>query len=179
MTARDSKKGPRGPNDQKCLISIEIFDLDRNVQSRRLDFPTKKNRAAVDGSLENFILARNFQSRLKSRSFLIFGPSGVLRRFSSEVAKRWVFPKGWFWRMFPWNENRNEGTFGCSPGTRTGTRVHSDVPPERELERGYVRMFPRNERPERGYVRQNHPFAKPPLCLISISKAQVLPRRVL
>ena len=25
-------------------------------------------------------------------------------------AKGW-FPKGWFWRMFPWNENRNEGTF--------------------------------------------------------------------
>ena len=46
------------------------------------------------------------------------------------------FPKGWFWRMFPWNENRkrgdvhmfpgnenrNEGTFACSPGTKTGTR---------------------------------------------------------
>ena len=25
-------------------------------------------------------------------------------------AKGW-FPKGWFWRMFPRNENRNEGTF--------------------------------------------------------------------
>ena len=31
--------------------------------------------------------------------------------------KGW-FPKGWFWRMFPRNENRNEGTFGCSPGTK-------------------------------------------------------------
>ena len=30
------------------------------------------------------------------------------------------FPKGWFWWMFPWNENRNEGTFGCSPRTKTG-----------------------------------------------------------
>ena len=52
-------------------------------------------------------------------------------------------PKGWFWRMFPRNENRNEGTFGCSPGTqnrnegtfgcspgtKTGTRVHSPKPP--------------------------------------------------
>ena len=37
--------------------------------------------------------------------------------------------------MFPRNENRNEGTFGCSPGTK------------------YIRMFPRNEKPERGYVR--------------------------
>ena len=30
----------------------------------------------MGGSLENFILARNFQSRSKSRIFLIFGPSG-------------------------------------------------------------------------------------------------------
>ena len=42
------------------------------------------------------------------------------------LTKGW-FSKGWFWRMFPRNE--------------TGTRVHSDVPPER----GYVRMFPQNE----------------------------------
>ena len=31
--------------------------------------------------------------------------------------------------MFPRNENRNEGTFGCSPGTRIGTRARSHVPP--------------------------------------------------
>ena len=49
-------------------ISIEIFNLARKFQSRRLDFPTKK-RAAVGGSLENFNLARNFQSRSKSRFF--------------------------------------------------------------------------------------------------------------
>ena len=41
------------------------------------------------------------------------------------------FPKGWFRRMFPRNENRNEGTFGCSTGTKTGTRVRSHAPPER------------------------------------------------
>ena len=29
----------------------------------------------------------------------------------------------------------------CLPRTKTGTRVHSDVPPERKPERGYVRMF--------------------------------------
>ena len=50
-------------------------------------------------------------------------------------------PKGWFakrpvladlpperegtFRMFPRNENRNEGTFACSPGTR----AHSPKPP--------------------------------------------------
>ena len=31
--------------------------------------------------------------------------------------------------MFPWNENRNEGTFACSTGTKTGTRVRSPKPP--------------------------------------------------
>ena len=31
--------------------------------------------------------------------------------------------------MFPRNENRNEGKFACSPGTKTGMRVHSPKPP--------------------------------------------------
>ena len=43
------------------------------------------------------------------------------------------------------------GFGGCSHGTKTGTRVRSHVPPERK--------------PERGYVRQNHPFTQPPFCL--------------
>ena len=40
-------------------------------------------------------------------------------------------------RMFPRNENRNEGVFACPPETKTGTRAH---PP-------------------------NHPFTRPPCCL--------------
>ena len=37
-----------------------------------------------------------------------------------------------------------KGVFGgCSPGTKTGTRVRSDVPPQNEKpQQGYVRMFP-------------------------------------
>ena len=66
------------------------------------------------------------------------------------MTKGW-FPKGWFWQIFPRNENRNEGTFGCSAGTKTGTRVRSHVPPERKR--------------DRGHVHQNHPFAKPPFYL--------------
>ena len=75
---------PEGPTIKKIRsrskfsISIEISALARKFQSRCLDFPTK-NRAAVCGSLENFILDRNVQSRSKSRIFLIFGPSGVSR----------------------------------------------------------------------------------------------------
>ena len=50
---------------------------------------------------------------------------------SRGFTKEW-FPKGWFWR--------------CSPGMKTG----SHVPPKRKLERGYVRMFPRNENRNEG-----------------------------
>ena len=91
------------------------------------------------------------------------------------------FPKGWFWRTFPRNENRNEGAFGCSPGTKTGTRVHSDVPRSENRNEGTVACsartktgtrvrshVPPERKPERGYVRQNHPFTKPPFCLLSI-----------
>ena len=39
--------------------------------------------------------------------------------------------------MLPRTESWNEGTFGCSPGTK----------------------------PERGYVPQSHPFTKPPFYL--------------
>ena len=34
--------------------------------------------------------------------------------------------------------------------SKTVTRVHSDAPPEREPERGYFRMFPRNENRNEG-----------------------------
>ena len=84
---------PRGPNDQKIQarlkfsVSIEMINLARKFQSRRLEFPTK-NWAAAGGSLKNFSLARNFQCRSKSRIFLIFGSSG---------------------------KTQDDGTFGCSP----------------------------------------------------------------
>ena len=38
-------------------------------------------------------------------------------------------PERGYTRMFPRNENRNEGTFACSPGTKTGTRIRSPKPP--------------------------------------------------
>ena len=36
--------------------------------------------------------------------------------------------------MLPRNESRNEGMFECSPGTKTGMRIRSSVPPERKPE---------------------------------------------
>ena len=63
-------------------------------------------------------------------------------------------PKGWFSKRVvladvPSNENQNEGTFGCCPGTKAGS--------------SYLRMFPQNNNTERGHVRQttllrNRPF---------------------
>ena len=38
-------------------------------------------------------------------------------------------PERGYIRMFPRNENRNEGTFACSPGTKTGASVRSPKPP--------------------------------------------------
>ena len=57
-------------------------------------------------------------------------------------------PERGYVRMLSRNENRNEGTFACCSGMKTGTRVRWHVPPERE----------------RGHIRQNHPFTKPPFC---------------
>ena len=71
-------------------------------------------------------------------------------------AKGW-FPKGWFWRMFPYNKNRNEGTKHGMTVPKTGTRAE-------QTERRY-------EKPERGRHRQNRPFTKPPFHFLSICQA--------
>ena len=59
------------------------------------------------------------------------------------------FQKEWFWRMFYRNE--------------TWTRLHSGVPPERKPERGYVRMFPRNENRNEGTFAKTTLFRNRPL----------------
>ena len=74
------------------------------------------------------------------------------------------------------------GFGGCSPGTKTGTRVRSPKPPfwkppfylpmalfgvrKRVVSKRVVSAdVPQERKPERGYVRQNHPFTKPPFYL--------------
>ena len=49
--------------------------------------------------------------------------------------------------MFPLNENRNEGTFGCSPRTKTGTKVRSHVSPERKNEGTFAKTTLLRNRP--------------------------------
>ena len=84
------------------------------------------------------------------------------------------------------------GFGGCSPGTKTGTRVHSPKPPfwkppfylpvtlfgvdKRVVSKRVVSAdVPPERKPERGYVRQNHPFRKPPFYLPVISVTFRLP----
>ena len=74
------------------------------------------------------------------------------------------------------------GFGGCSPGTKTGTRVRSPKPPfwkppfylpvtlfgvdKRVVSKRVVSAdVPLERKPERGYIRQNHPFTKPPFYL--------------
>ena len=71
------------------------------------------------------------------------------------------------------------GFGGCSPGTKTGTRVHSPKPPfwrppfylpmtlfgvdKRVVSKRVVSAdVPPERKPERGYIRQNHPFGNRP-----------------
>ena len=42
-------------------------------------------------------------------------------------SQRGGFPKGWFWRMFPRNENRNEGTFAKTTLSRNRPFVPSRI----------------------------------------------------
>ena len=55
--------------------------------------------------------------------------SGVDKRVvSKRVVLADVPPEREHIRMFPRNENRNEGTFACSPGTKTPMRARSPKP---------------------------------------------------
>ena len=89
---------------------------------------------------------------------------GVCRGF----AKGW-FPKGWFRRMFPRNENRNEGTFAKTTLLETAPLSPSEaflVVSKRVVSKRVVSTdVPPERKPERGYVRQDHPFTKPPFYL--------------
>ena len=57
------------------------------------------------------------------------------------------------------------GFGGCSPGTKAGTRVRSDVPPGTKTGTRVRSHVPPERKPERGYIRQNHPLRKPPFYL--------------
>ena len=92
----------------------------------------------------------------------------VVDAYARGFAKGW-FPKGWFWRMFPRNENRNEGTVAKTTLLETALLSPSDAlfgVDKRVVSKRVVSAdVPQERKPERGYVRQNHPFTKPPFYL--------------
>ena len=99
-----------------------------------------------------------FDSSLRAQTAktLKYAKSAVSANFRSD-------PKGWFSKKVVFQKG---GFGGCSPGTKTGTRVHSEVPRNEKLERGYVRMFPQNENRNEGTftkttLLENHPFVNP------------------
>ena len=115
-------------------------------------FPTKNS---VLGTI--FLSAPTAQPPQKTHVFTFCCRLAVSdfwgRNKNSRVRKR-VVSKRVVLADVPWHQKRgNEGTFRCSPVPNTGTRAHSDVR--------------RCQKPERGYIRQNHPFTKPPFCFLS------------
>ena len=140
---------PRSKLQKKIGLPAEIWVfLQKNALScRKMPFPARKCTFLQKNVLFGGHMAGN---RRKLQEGFRAQESRTLAKPTS-TRERVVFQKG--------------GFGGCSLRTKTGTRVHSDVPPERKPERGYVRMFPRKKKPERGYIRQNHPFTKPPFYL--------------
>ena len=71
--------------------------------------------------------------------------------------------------MFPRNENRSEGTFAKTTLLETALLSPNDpflVVRKRVVSKRVVSAdVPPERKPERGYVRQNHPFTKPPFYL--------------
>ena len=81
----------------------------------------------MGGSLEIFILARNFQSRAKSRMFLIFGPSGEvfgtdIPRTSGGHSRGYPGPKLRSGRSKSW-KNEHFGVDIHDPKARTSTTL--------------------------------------------------------
>ena len=74
------------------------------------------------------------------------------------------FPKEWFWRMFP--------------GTKTGTRVHSDVPQERNRNEGRFACSPGTKNRNEGtftktILLRNRPFVSSRIIPIFCQKLQL------
>ena len=108
-----------------------------------------------------------------NRKFLPYAlENQVLKRFFAQpnlFDKKGLFPKGWFWRMFPRNENRNDGAFAKTTLLRNRPFISQWAPfwcwQKGYFQKGGFGGCSPERKPERGYVRQNHPFAKPPFYL--------------
>ena len=76
---------------------------------------------------------------------LVLASSAPLRGFA-----KGLFPRGWFWRMFPEDQKPERGYKNGTKNRNEGTKNRTTVQTQ-----------------ERGCIRQNHPFTKPPFCFLS------------
>ena len=60
------------------------------------------------------------------------------------------FPKGWFWQMFPCTELSSKQSFPAMLPWQKNPMIFD---------------IPAPQKPERGHIRQNRPFTKPPLLV--------------
>ena len=143
MTEKRHESAQFSPFNFRYLCKTLRFSCLPSIESDRKDGTRKQSqKISGDGKPNSYSCPLLWSNRPQSPKDLFQTPGGKsLHQLTNiGVHVRVVFQKGWFWRMFARNENRNEGTFGCSPGTKTGTRVHSHVTPERKLERGHIRQ---------------------------------------
>ena len=79
-----------------------------------------------------FLQGRKYRENARSESANFEGRHSGSRGATSSAGPFCLLPRkperGYI-RMFPRNEKRNEGTFACSPGTKTGTGVRLLKPP--------------------------------------------------
>ena len=146
----------QGSGPEKGVITKGVFSLEESLKS-----------------LDSLEILEN------GRNVLCFPQSGGSLEYLESLNS---LENGLFWKdpfskrpLFP----NPKGGFGrCSPGTKAGTRAHSDVPPERNPEWGYVRMFPRKEKRNEGTfakttLLQNPPFYLPVNSACHSSAAQL------
>ena len=85
-----------------------------------------------------------------------FGPkqctASGLKRQVSAVRKRAVSNSGWFWQMLPSTEISSKKSFPEALAWQKTAMIFD---------------FPGPQKLERRYIHQNHPFTKPPFCVLS------------
>ena len=136
---REQRNDPSCPN---CRLERSL--LGTRLPGHTAD-PVKREPPALVNPLVN---SEPVSVNLKQTQ--LFSADSVFN--SSGGSQKGCFPKEWFWRMCPRNENRNEGTFACFPRNEN-------------WHEGTFACFPGNENRNEGAFAKNHPFANPPFCL--------------
>ena len=142
LTCRGTARGPRNHCQYWCRSGAKFCEI-ADIQYRTGTFRLRSDR----GILRTCLPAGARHEAVVSLSLL----DPDCYRGST---------KGWFSKRV---------VLADVPRNETGTRVHSDAPPERKAERGYLRMFPRNENRNEGTF-----LAWPCLQILGVKKYLIL-----